>query len=103
MLLRPADYEHRALCPGEREEDLVKEFAPDDLDEMFVTVVWSLSISPGQPDLLSFAAVTDEPPPEVAVAGHDRCIIPLKFENAEAWLRPDANNLAAQYAILDDR
>ena len=31
----------------------------------------------GEPDLLSFAAITDEPPPEVAAAGHDRCIIPL--------------------------
>jgi len=97
------NYENRALRPGEREKDVVVEFAPDGLDEMFVAVVWSRWTSPGQPDLLSFAAVTDEPPPEVAAAGHDRCIIPLKLENVETWLRPDANNLAAQYAILDDR
>jgi putative SOS response-associated peptidase YedK len=56
-----------------------------------------------QPDLLSFAAVSDEPPPQVAVAGHDRCIIPIRRENVEAWLRPDRKNLAAQCAILDDR
>jgi len=45
----------------------------------------------------------DEPPPEIAAAGHDRCPIPLKLENIDAWLRPDKGNLDAQYAILDDR
>ena len=50
-----------------------------------------------------FAAITDEPPPEVAAAGHDRCIIPIKPENVDAWLNPDPTDLAAQYAILDDR
>jgi putative SOS response-associated peptidase YedK len=53
--------------------------------------------------LLSFAAITDEPPPEVAAAGHDRCIIPIKFENVMDWLTPDKSSLAAMYAILDDR
>jgi len=52
---------------------------------------------------ISFAAITDEPPPEVAAAGHDRCIIPIKPEHIDAWLNPDPHNLAAQYAILDDR
>ncbi len=52
---------------------------------------------------ISFAAITDEPPPEVAAAGHDRCIIPIKPENIDAWLNPDQRNLAAQYSILDDR
>jgi putative SOS response-associated peptidase YedK len=49
------------------------------------------------------AAITDEPPPEVAAAGHDRCVIPLKRENIDSWLNPDPANLDAQYAILDDR
>ena len=53
--------------------------------------------------LLSFAAITDEPPPEVAAAGHDRCIIPIRPENIDAWLNPDPKNLDAMYAILDDR
>ena len=96
-------YEQRDLRPGEKEEDMVIEFQPDGMDEMFVACLWSRWKAPGQPDLLSFAAVTDLPPPEVALAGHDRCIIPLKLENIDAWLRPDPKNLAAQYAILDDR
>lgn len=66
--------------------------------------MWSYSKGkPGEPDLFSFAAITDEPPPEVAAAGHDRCIIPIKREHLDAWLNPDPSNLAALYAILDDR
>ncbi|MEK6423091.1 MAG: hypothetical protein V4801_26170 [Burkholderia gladioli] len=47
--------------------------------------------------------IEDEPPPEVAAAGHDRCIIPIKPESVEAWLNPDPSDLASAYAILDDR
>jgi hypothetical protein len=39
----------------------------------------------------------------MALAGHDRCIIPVKSEHNDEWLDPDPSNLAAQYAILDDR
>ena len=57
----------------------------------------------GEPDLLSFAAITDDSPEEIAIAGHDRCIIPIKPENVEAWVNPDPGNLAVAYTILDDR
>jgi putative SOS response-associated peptidase YedK len=53
--------------------------------------------------LLSFAAITDEPPRDVAAAGHDRCIIPIRPDNLDAWLNPDPNDLEALYRILDDR
>lgn len=65
--------------------------------------LWSKWTGRDEPDLLSFAAVTDDPPVEIALAGHDRCIIPIKPENINAWLNPDPADLAAQYAILDDR
>ena len=52
---------------------------------------------------MSFAAITDDPPNEVAAAGHDRCIIPIRPEQVDGWLSPDPTNLAALYAILDDR
>jgi hypothetical protein len=45
--------------------------------------------------LLSFAAITDEPPPELAAAGHDQCIMPIKPDNINAWLNRDASDLAA--------
>src|SRR5258706_4558122 len=47
--------------------------------------------------------ITDKPPPEVAAAGHDRCIVPIKPENIDSWLNPDPSRLAAMHAILDDR
>ncbi|MDR6861324.1 putative SOS response-associated peptidase YedK [Variovorax guangxiensis] len=58
---------------------------------------------PARRTSLSFAAITDGPPPEIAAAGHDRCIIPIRPQHIDAWLQPDRRNLAAQYAILDDR
>ncbi|MDR6475089.1 putative SOS response-associated peptidase YedK [Paraburkholderia graminis] len=75
----------------------------NDLQQMHVARLWSRWTAPGQPDVLSFAAITDEPPPEIAAAGHDRCIIPIKPENVDAWLNPDPSDLEAMYAILDDR
>jgi putative SOS response-associated peptidase YedK len=57
----------------------------------------------GEADLLSFAAITDEPPAEVAAAGHDRCIVPIKPDYVDAWLNPRPKDLGALFAILDDR
>ncbi|SDR55099.1 Putative SOS response-associated peptidase YedK [Paraburkholderia fungorum] len=87
----------------ERDENVVLEFRPSNGELMHVACIWSRWTAPGEPDLLSFAAITDEPPPEVAAAGHDRCIIPIKPENIDAWLNTDASDLGALYAILDDR
>jgi len=95
--------EHRVLAEGEKEENVILQFRPNSTDVMLVARLWSRWSAPGEPDLLSFAAITDEPPPEVAAAGHDRCIVPIKVENIDAWLKPDPANLARQYAILDDR
>ena len=95
--------EHRELAPGEPEQNVVLEFRPRPTQDMLVACLWSQWRESGSPDLLSFAAITDAPPPEVAAAGHDRCIIPIKPEHLDAWLDPDRANLAAQQAILDDR
>lgn len=98
-----ARMEHRALAPGEKEENVVLEFRPNTGGRMLVACLWSHWTGAGQPDLLSFAAITDEPPPEVAAAGHDRCIIPIKPEHVDAWLNPTPGEPKAQFAILDDR
>jgi putative SOS response-associated peptidase YedK len=101
--VRRARMEGRKLAIGEKDENVVLEFRPNPPHEMLVACLWSRWSAPGEPDLLSFAAITDEPPPEVAAAGHDRCIVPIKPENIDAWLNPNASDLAALHAILDDR
>ena len=83
--------------------NVVLEFRPEPMQDMLVACLWSRWTGPDGDELLSFAAITDDPPPEVAAAGHDRCVIPIKPEHLDAWLNPDPANLAAQYAILDDR
>lgn len=92
--------EHRELAAGEPEENVVLEFRPNPPHDMLVACLWSFDERDG---LYSFAAITDDPPPEIASAGHDRCIIPIKRENLDAWLNPDPTNLSALQGILDDR
>ena len=84
-------------------KNVVLEFVPADHRPMLVACLWSRWSEPGEPDLLSFAAITGEPPAEVAAAGHDRCIVPIKAEHLDEWLNPDPGNLKRLYEILDDR
>jgi putative SOS response-associated peptidase YedK len=96
--------QQRELAPGEKEQNVVLQFKPQPKHDMLVACLWShWKGKAGEPDLLSFAAITDEPPPEIADAGHDRCIIPIKPENVDAWLNPDPSHLGDLYGILDDR
>ncbi len=83
----------------------VVQFTPRTGDPMLVACLWSHWVDPAgkEPDLLSFAAITDDPEPEVAAAGHDRTIINIKPEHIDAWLNPDPADLGALYAIFDDK
>jgi putative SOS response-associated peptidase YedK len=85
------------------DRDVVLEFSPQGGGDMLVACLWSRWIGADGEELLSWAAITDEPPPEVAAAGHDRCIIPIKPEHVDAWLNPQGRTPADLYAILDDR
>ena len=53
--------------------------------------------------LMSFAAVTDDPPEEVAAAGHDRMVIRLTRENVDRWLNPRDRSDEELQAILSER
>lgn len=98
IMIVTAFYEH-----VEREgQDVVLKFQPDTRQDMLVACLWSRWVGKDGEELYSFAAITDEPPPEVAAAGHDRCIIPIREENIDSWLRPDSD-LRKSYAVLDDR
>lgn len=94
--------EHRALRPGEKPGNAVLEFRAQPPRDLLIACLWSEWEGP-EGRLLSFAAITDEPPREVAAAGHDRCIVPIRPAHLDAWLNPDPNDLAALYRILDDR
>lgn len=84
------------------EGNTVLEFQPEPAIPMLVACLWSKWTAPGEANLLSFAAITDVPPPEVAAAGHDRCIVSIKPENVDRWLQPDVARLDEQMAILED-
>jgi len=73
---------------------------------MLIACLWSDRHVKGEPDLPSFVDIRDDPPVEITLAGHDRCIISIKPEYIDAWLAPEPANLAAQYTIqrlLDHR
>ncbi|KRA54154.1 hypothetical protein ASD77_05885 [Pseudoxanthomonas sp. Root65] len=94
--------EHRALAEGEKSENVVLEFRPKPEQDMVIACLWNESPD-GDEALLSFAAITDDPAPEVAAAGHDRTIIQIKPEHIEAWLTPEGRSAEELQAILDDR
>ncbi|RQS03234.1 hypothetical protein DIE07_32390 [Burkholderia sp. Bp9002] len=84
-------------------QNVVLRFDPTPPQHMQVACLWTRTEIPGSSDLWSFAAITDEPPPEVAAAGHDRCIVPIKSSNVDAWLAPDPSRRAQLREILADR
>ncbi|RXV64135.1 hypothetical protein D1006_40740 [Burkholderia stabilis] len=83
--------------------DVVLRFDPMPPQHMQLACLWTRTEIPGTDDLWSFAAITDEPPPEVAAAGHDRCVVPIKSSNVDAWLAPDPSRRAQLREILADR
>jgi putative SOS response-associated peptidase YedK len=95
--------ERRDLSAGEKEQNVVLQFTPNPPQTMLIACLWSHWTDSREPDLCSFAAITDEPPPDVAAAGHDRCIINLRPEHVDAWLTPEQRGREELRAILSDR
>jgi putative SOS response-associated peptidase YedK len=95
--------EHRELREGEEEQNVVLQFTPNPPQTMLIACLWSRWTDPREPDLRGFAAITDEPPADVAAAGHDRCIINLRPEHVEAWLTPENRSRQELQSILSDR
>jgi putative SOS response-associated peptidase YedK len=94
--------DHRELGSGETARNVVLQFTPNPPQTMLIACLWSHWTDTQEPDVRGFAAITDEPPPDVAAAGHDRCIINLKPENVEAWLTPKGRSVAELQSILSD-
>lgn len=95
--------QHRELAPGERDVPVEIEFRPEPEQDMLLACLWRYVEPEGdEPGFYSVAAITRLPPPEVAAAGHDRCVIPIKPEYLDAWLDPQPGRLADMMAILED-
>jgi putative SOS response-associated peptidase YedK len=84
-------------------KNLVLHFTPRPPQTMLVACLYAESKQPDGTTLLSFAAITDEPPAEVRAAGHDRCVIPIQPENVERWLTPQGRSTDELQAILSER
>jgi putative SOS response-associated peptidase YedK len=100
--VRRHDMEHRELRASEEPENVVLEFNPRDQQDMLVPCVWDRWEQSGE-TLTSFALITDEPPAEVAAAGHDRCPVSLTRSAAEAWISPQKRDLSELLEILEQR
>lgn len=85
-------------------QNVVLHFNPREPDVMLVACLYAEWSDPKTGEkLLSFAAVTDEPPEEVARAGHDRMVIRLTRENVDRWLTPKGRSDEELEAILSER
>jgi hypothetical protein len=58
---------------------------------------------PGESDLYSFAAITDEPTPEVSATGHKRTVITIEEPYLSEWLNPLGLDKQRLEHILSDK
>jgi putative SOS response-associated peptidase YedK len=85
-------------------QNLVLHFNPRDPGLMLIACLFAEWTDPQTGEkLLSFAAVTDEPPEEVAAAGHDRMVIRLTRANVDRWLTPRGRSDEELQGILSER
>ena len=82
----------------------VLHFMPRPATTMLIASLYSEWVDPRDGEkLLSFAAITDEPPTEVRDAGHDRMIVNIQARNIGRWLAPAGRPVEELQAILNDR
>lgn len=78
-------------------------FNPDGHDGMHAAALYEEYNHPELGIIRSFAMVTDQPPPEVAAAGHDRCPVFLQESLIGEWLSPAGKPLDQLDALLDHK
>ena len=84
-------------------KNVILHFTPRPAHRMLIACLYAQWDNPQEGELLSFAAITDDPPEEVRAAGHDRCIINIQPDNVERWLTPAGRSPEELQAILSDR
>lgn len=76
---------------GKADKKVELKFNPEGKPVMWAPAIWDTWQSKdGKIQFSSVALITDEPPPEVEAAGHDRCPIFLSADAISAWLTPSA-------------
>lgn len=78
-------------------------FSPENRELMWAASLFSAPRHHRALPYLSFAMITDDPPPEVAAAGHDRCPIFLQENAIETWLRPKENSAEILLSLLEKK
>lgn len=92
----------RELVPGEREQSVELMFTPRTGEDVLIACLYTYTEATAtEPGFYSFAAITRDPNPEVAAAGHDRTIVTIHEEDIDAWLDPASTGREGLLAILD--
>lgn len=95
--------EGRELAPGEPDVGVEVKFTPEPREPMVIACIWDHWEGPDEDPFDSFAFVTDDPPPEVAAAGHDRIPIRLPLSRMLPWLAAENYTREQLQAMLDER
>ncbi|MBY0413297.1 MAG: SOS response-associated peptidase [Bdellovibrionales bacterium] len=79
-------------------------FFPSEREVMWAPCLWDEWVSlNGEISFKSFAIITNDPPKEVEIMGHDRCPIFFKEEYIDEWLNPQNSNVDEIYEILKQK
>jgi putative SOS response-associated peptidase YedK len=85
---------------GGRPREIV--FNPDGFEDMWAASLYSQTKTK-EGLLESFAMVTDDPPPEVRAAGHDRCPVFMDHTLLDEWLAPKGKTLDELDGLLSHK
>ena len=85
-----------------RFRQIIIEFRADEHDDLLVPVIFSSGTTDGYTDH-GFAIITDDPPPEISIAGHDRCPVFIEESKLNAWLHPETSTAEELIELLGHR
>jgi putative SOS response-associated peptidase YedK len=98
------DEDKKELGENQNAKKRLIAFYPKNREIMWAPCLWDEWISEsGEISFKSFAIITDNPPKEVEIMGHDRCPIFLKEENIEKWLTPNVTSKKEFFEILKQK
>lgn len=79
-------------------------FAPEDREIMWAPALYDTwSSADGRVEFRSFAILADEPTPEIAAVGHDRCLIFLRSDAIDTCLQPEGQSREGLMGLLQMR